>query len=102
MGLFTRPGGRRPAAGDRNTWTCAQCGQVRGAGGRRPAVAGDRNFPGIIGLLICAAPGDMAGTTAEARPGEALTAEPSVHKPRWLDGGQTGPVVTFSAVWRRL
>jgi hypothetical protein len=36
--------------------------------------------------------------TAEARPGEALTAEPSVHKPRWLDGGQTGPVVTPSAL----
>jgi hypothetical protein len=72
MGLFTRPGGRRPAAEDRNTWTCAQCGQARGAGGRRPAVAEDRNFPGIIGLLICAAPGGHAGTTAEARPGEGI------------------------------
>jgi hypothetical protein len=46
MGLFTRAGGRRPAAED-------------------------RNFLGIIGLLICAAPGDMAGTTAGVRPGEA-------------------------------
>ena len=102
MGLFTRPGGRRPAAEERNTWTCAQCGQVRGAGGRRTRAAEDRNFPGIIGLLVCAAPGGHGRQTAEARPGEALTAEPGVHKPRWLDGGQTGPVVTFSAMWRRL
>jgi hypothetical protein len=48
------------------------------AGGRRTRAAEDRNFLGIIGLLICAAPGGMAGTTAEVRPGEALTGEPSV------------------------
>ncbi len=66
-------------AEDRNTWTCAQCGQVCGAGGRRTRAAEDRNFLGIIGLLICAAPGGPGRHDGRGPALEILTGEPSVH-----------------------
>ncbi len=55
-------------AEDRNDYTYPMLQNREQAGGRRTRAAEDPNFLGIIGLLICAAPGDLAGTTAEVRP----------------------------------
>jgi hypothetical protein len=74
------------------TITCTRC--CRTASRMAAVVRGRPRVATSSASLACssaARPGDMDGTTAEVRPGEALTVEPSVHKPRLLGGGQTGP-----------